>query len=149
VPAREAKGTPVKWQARFSRKLAEWFHVPVETQSQESDEQSNFMAKMAQMSKGWFIDLIAHLTVIRGAGFRAWLQGVVDPHKVIHRLAPRGFLLVHGEEDPITPTWLVQTLYNRAGHCQPKLARIQQKAGHILDLRKDTEFWKRLGALLP
>jgi pimeloyl-ACP methyl ester carboxylesterase len=148
IQVRQEKKIPVGWQARFTSQVADWAYVPVSVRMEESEEQANFMAKMAELSKGWFIDLIAHLTVIRGAGFRAWLQGIADPHKSIHRLAPRSFLLAHGEDDRITPTWLVQNIYNRAGHCQPKLARIQPKAGHILDLRKDDEFWDRLRSLM-
>lgn len=42
---------------------------------QDTTEGSNFMAKLEYLSKGWFIDLAAQYTVIRGAGYRAWLQG--------------------------------------------------------------------------
>jgi len=148
VDARQAANVDVGWQARFTRYLLDVAYSPVEQRIEESDEQADFMAKIAHMSKGWFIDLAAHLTVIRGAGYRAWLQGIADPHKSIHRIQPRGFLLMHGQADQVTPVWLAQSLYHRAGGCSPKLARIQPEAGHVLDLRQDTEFWKRLNKLL-
>lgn len=148
VATRQAANIDVGWQAQFTRYIVEIVYSPVEQRLEESDEQSNFMAKVAELSKGWFIDFAAHLTVIRGAGYRAWLQGVADPHKSIHRIQPRGFLLVHGQVDTVTPLWLAQNIYNRAGGCQPKLARIQQTGGHVLDLRQDDEFFKRLRVLL-
>ena len=92
---------------------------------------------------------MAHLTVMYGAGYRAWLQECADPHKAIHRLQPRGLLLVHGKEDTTTPMWLAQQIYNRAGACSPKLAVIQQEAGATdVDLREDEDFFKKLKTVM-
>ena len=93
---------------------------------------------------------MAHLTVMYGAGYRAWLQEVADPHKAIHRLQPRALLLVHGKEDTTTPMGLAQQIYNRAGACSPKLAFIQQEAGAEVDLRQEDaeDFFRKLKSVM-
>jgi len=144
VPKRLAVNQSVGWQARLTHHIVELFYQPMDQVMQDTTEGSNFMAKLEHLSKGWFIDLAAQYTVIRGAGYRAWLQGHVDPHKIVHRLQPRGFLLVHGKHDKVTPIQLVQSLYHRAGSCHPKLAKIQSDADHQVDVREDNEFWDRL-----
>merc|ERR1711871_806497 len=128
VKNRVASEKPVTIQARFAALQADHLYTPkaAPQHRQHSQEEQTFMARLASSSKGWFIDFMAHLTVMYGAGYRAWLQECADPHKAIHRLQPRGLLLVHGKEDTTTPMWLAQQIYNRAGACSPKLAVIQQ-----------------------
>jgi len=149
VPSRLAKNETVEPQARLAHFVTDLVVKDVVTQVRdESSEASNYMAKMAEMSKGWFIDISAHLTVMYGAGYRAWLQEIADPHKAIHRLQPRAYYLVHGKEDTITPMWLAQVLYNRAGACSPKVAHISNEQAHVLDLRDEDEFYKKLRTIM-
>jgi len=55
-------------------------------------------------------------------------RGALDPIQVVHRIAPRPLLLIHGEADDLIPVDNAHALYAQAG--QPKELWVVPEVGH-------------------
>jgi len=161
VNARLASNSAVSWQARLTSFIVENVYKYEETTaSEEMSEASNFMAQMSTSSAGLFLDMAAHLTIVYGAGYKTWLQGLADSQKVVHRVQPRGFMMVHGSmkekaahlEQRHSIEFATQ-LYNRAGMCTPKMHHMymytQPSHGSHADLASSKNLMKKLSGMLP
>merc|ERR1711865_323892 len=92
--------------------------------------------------------LASHIAVIRSSSWLTWLHGHSDPLKGIHRLSPRGMLIVQSKQAFGKSTVPIQKLYHRAGQCTPKSANLPEESAHPDDLSTDAQFSKSLSAFL-
>jgi hypothetical protein len=88
--------------------------------------------------------LASHLAVIRSSSWLTWLHGHTDPLKGIHRLQPRGLMMVQSKQSFGKSTVPIQKLYHRAGQCVPKLANLPEDSALPSSLSADRAFKKAL-----
>jgi len=92
--------------------------------------------------------LASHIAVIRSSSWLTWLHGHSDPLKGIHRLQPRGLMMVQSKQSFGKSTVPIQKLYHRAGQCVPKLANLPEESAHPSRLSVDKGFKRALASFV-
>lgn len=68
------------------------------------------------------------------------------PEDVVHRIAPRPLLLIHGEENDLHPPDEARSLYDRAG--EPKRLELLEGSGHTEWMFDDNPVFERVVGML-